>query len=963
MTHPMVSALPTDPAMPDELAYTLLDVALTGFMLFRPVYDAAGEGITDFTYEYINPAAQQILQLSARPADSLLVEFPMAAEAGVLDFYRDAFVSGERARHQFASQRNGVASNFYLVAQRQGPRLVVSFTDASHESRAVAEDALRESQTREQAVRQHAERQQQDINRFFEQAPVAISLLRGPRHVVELMNETNATLLGSTPAELLGRPIMEALPVLEGQGFDDVLRRALQGETIIFKEVAVTLKRAHLGQPDQGYYHVTYQPWRVEGEGIIGVMTIAAEVTEQVRARQQLEQLNQELEARVQRRTQQAQRAQAEAERQRTHLAQLIEEAPAAICVLAGPEFVFELANPRFQQWFPDRRLVGRPMLEAVPELASHIIWHNLQVVYQTGRTHQDEAMLVQLPRPADGVLEDRYFSHTQQARRNEHGLIEGVLSYIYEVTEQVLARQRAEILQAEILAAAQSQAQEREAFYQLLEQAPMPICILRGPAHRYEYTNDAYRQAVSVHDNLRGRPLAEVLPGAEKQGFIALMDACYRTGETRYGFEVPFVFEPVAGRPGSTSYFNFTYAAYREDGEIVGMSIFAHEVTELVHAKQQREAQRQQLQRIFAQIPVSMAILSGPDFVVEMANASTEDIVGVPATTLLGRPFFETIPEVAGQGVEALLMRVLATGEPFTLQEIPFEIVTGHGQAGTRYYNCSYQPLRDEQERPTSILCIAVEVTEQVLARQQVQRLNNELTTSNQQLTRTNVDLDNFIYTASHDLRQPISNIEGLLRLLENALPTASRNIVVVAKALTHMQTSIERFKRTIGHLTEVSKLQLEFAQPAVPVRLDAIIEDVRQDLLPQLAATGGQLVVDVDGCQPRVFSEKNLRSIVYNLLSNSLKYHHPKRPPLVHIGCATEGSRIVLTVQDNGLGMNEQQQARLFQLFQRMHTHVEGSGLGLYMVKKIVENAGGTIQVESQVNDGTTFTLAFPA
>jgi len=68
-------------------------------------------------------------------------------------------------------------------------------------------------------------------------------------------------------------------------------------------------------------------------------------------------------------------------------------------------------------------------------------------------------------------------------------------------------------------------------------------------------------------------------------------------------------------------------------------------------------------------------------------------------------------------------------------------------------------------------------------------------------------------------------------------------------------------------------------------------------------------------------------------------------------------------LTVQDNGLGLNAQQQTRLFQLFQRLHTHVEGTGLGLYMVKRIVENAGGTLAVQSQVNVGTTFTLTFPA
>ncbi|MEJ7665240.1 MAG: ATP-binding protein [Hymenobacter sp.] len=84
--------------------------------------------------------------------------------------------------------------------------------------------------------------------------------------------------------------------------------------------------------------------------------------------------------------------------------------------------------------------------------------------------------------------------------------------------------------------------------------------------------------------------------------------------------------------------------------------------------------------------------------------------------------------------------------------------------------------------------------------------------------------------------------------------------------------------------------------------------------------------------------------------MLSNALKYRDPARPPVVHVRCHTLGASSVLEVTDNGLGLSESQQARLFGLFQRLHTHVEGSGLGLYTVKKIVENAGGTIAVHSQ-------------
>jgi PAS domain S-box-containing protein len=686
----MEPTLPTDSAAPDELAYTLLDMAPTAFMLLRPVFGADGETIIDVVYEYLNSVAQRKTLLSAQPAESLRTLYP--EDEHLFAFYREAYLSGERAQYEGTRQVAGLLFNFYLVAQRQGPRLVVSFTNATdHPIEAVAE-ALHASLAREQAARQQAERQQQDIHRFFEQAPVAISLLRGPQHVVELINELNATLLGSTREKLLGQPILEALPVLEGQGFDLVLQRVLQGETFVFREVLVVLDRAHLGLPDRGYYHVTYQPWRAEGGEIIGAIAAAIEVTDQVLARQQLEQLNQELEVRVQERSQQALAAQMEAERQRTRLAQLIADAPIAICVLSGPDFVFELVNPHYQALFAGRTKPGLTLLEAVPEFEGHPVWYGLQEVYHTGRTHKKEATLVPVARP-DGVVEERYFTYTEQVRYNKLGQIDGVFVFAYEVTDHVLAREQVQRLNQKLTAA------------------------------------------------------------------------------------------------------------------------------------------------------------------------------------------------------------------------------------------------------------------------------NQELCAANKQLMRTNVDLDNFIYTASHDLKAPITNIEGLLHLLKKALPVAVRSNELVASVLDRMYGSVERFTRTISHLTDVTKLQNEFAQPAETLVLADIVEDVRQDLLPQLIAAGAQFTVDVDNCQPRVFSEKNLRSILYNLLSNALKYRHPSRSPQIHVSCATDGDQLVLKVRDNGLGVSEWQQARLFQLFQRLHTHVEGSGLGLYMVKKIVENASGTIEVQSQVDVGTTFTIRFPA
>jgi signal transduction histidine kinase len=108
--------------------------------------------------------------------------------------------------------------------------------------------------------------------------------------------------------------------------------------------------------------------------------------------------------------------------------------------------------------------------------------------------------------------------------------------------------------------------------------------------------------------------------------------------------------------------------------------------------------------------------------------------------------------------------------------------------------------------------------------------------------------------------------------------------------------------------------------------------------------------------------FSAKNLRSVVYSLLSNALKYRHPDRPPVVQVSVRREASFVVFDVQDNGLGVDLAREEYLFAMFQRLHTHIEGSGLGLYMVKRMVKNAGGCITVQSQVGEGSTFSVFFP-
>jgi signal transduction histidine kinase len=444
---------------------------------------------------------------------------------------------------------------------------------------------------------------------------------------------------------------------------------------------------------------------------------------------------------------------------------------------------------------------------------------------------------------------------------------------------------------------------------------------------------------------------------------FLAVLDEVYRTGMPYYGTEELLASAPAPSQPAHPRYFNFTYQAYREEGAIVGISIFAFEVTEQVLVRRQREAQQAELQRIFEQAPVAIAILRGPALVVELANAAVSRIWGRTPAQALGRPYFEALPDTAGQGFEPVLAQVLRTGQPLIVTEAPVALARAHtGQPTQAYVNFVFQPLLDENQHVSGLIAIGTEVTEQVLARQQVLALNDELQATNRRLLRTNTDLDTFVYTASHDLKAPITNIEGLLVALHEQLPPAALAAPLVPRILDLMRDSVARFQQTIGHLTDIAQLHQAAAPSPEAVAVAALVEAVRLDLAPLLLAAQATLTVDVAPGLAVQCPPNTLRSAVYNLLSNALKYQAPGRPPVVALRAHAHAGQAVLAVQDNGLGLSEAQQGQLFHMFRRLHSHVEGSGVGLYMVKRLVENAGGTIAVQSQPGVGSTFTLVLP-
>jgi signal transduction histidine kinase len=239
----------------------------------------------------------------------------------------------------------------------------------------------------------------------------------------------------------------------------------------------------------------------------------------------------------------------------------------------------------------------------------------------------------------------------------------------------------------------------------------------------------------------------------------------------------------------------------------------------------------------------------------------------------------------------------------------------------------------------------------------------NTELQLANTHLAHTNAELDSFVYAASHDLKAPIVNLEGLLLALTQQLPAEVRRLDQVAPILEMMQDAIVRFRHTLDYLTDIGSIQVDGTRPREKISLAGVVEEVRRDVEPLLFTTGGRLEVDLADNPTLFYYPGNLRSVVYNLISNALKYRHPDRPPVVYVQSQRNRNQLLLRVQDNGLGLSAEQQLQLFRLFRRLHSHVDGSGVGLYLVKKILDTTGGSIRVESQLGRGSTFTVTFPS
>jgi PAS domain S-box-containing protein len=335
------------------------------------------------------------------------------------------------------------------------------------------------------------------------------------------------------------------------------------------------------------------------------------------------------------------------------------------------------------------------------------------------------------------------------------------------------------------------------------------------------------------------------------------------------------------------------------------------------------------------------------PDGHVNYLNQQWVDYTGYSFEQLKGHGLAEVFHPEDLPAVLKTWGQAIATGTGF---QIEHRLAQAEGDY--RWHLSRGLPMRNAAGEVVMWVGTDTDIHEQKLAQQ-------ELLAANRELQKTNEDLDRFVYTASHDLKQPIINLgaifEELMRSCQFQDPDHEQLVFLFHKALDQVQA-------TIADLAEIAKVQKDTQQEKEEIELQALTDEVLLSLLDQVKATGASIIADFAAIPRLFFSRVNLRSIFYNLISNAIKYRVPDRPPVVVLRTYRQDGFLVLAVQDNGLGINlEQNRHKLFQMFKRLHTHVPGTGLGLYIIHRIMHNNEGFVEVDSNLHAGSTFRIYF--
>lgn len=809
------------------------------------------------------------------------------------------------------------------------------------------------------------------LHSLFMEAPAVICILRGPDHVVELANPLTMQIVGDR--EMIGIPLREALPELEEQGFISLLDRVFaSGIAFQGNEVRVHLDRRGDGSAEELFFNFVYQPIS-DGGAVTGIMIHAVEVTEQVRARRQVEALASEHDA-ILRQTVDGVIV-ADAEGRIT----FINEAARRLHGIAA----LGVPIDRYSDVYRLLTIDGSPFPPDELPLARAV----------RGETVRDAEWRIRRPDGSEIIAQG-----SATPVYAENGSTLGAVLTLRDVTEQrLLEQQKDEFLamRNRALAAAEA-AEQRSAFlaeassvlassldYEttLASVARLAVpyiadwCSVEmcdeggGPIRQIAIAHVDPAKIALAHELRRRYPVYPETPGG--------LAEVIRTGEAKLIPEISDALLVQSARGPdhaemlrALGLHSWMCVAIKSRGRVVGAIAFVASgsgrrfgpadlaLAEALASRAALAIENAQLYRELRQFQRTLddtldcVFIYNPETLRFLyVNQGAVNQVGYSRDELLRMTPVDIKPDYDEARFRALIAPLLDGRQ----QGLTFEAIHRHKNGTEVPVEIALQYVAPDGE-PGRFVSIVRDITERRQTEAALRQRAEALAQTTAALARSNRELDQFAYAASHDLKAPLRGIANLAQWIEEDLDP-----LLTGETRRHMELlrgRVQRMEALIDGLLQFSRVGRERVV-SEPVDVGQLVADVIDLLAPPASFT-----IEVAPDLPTLLAPRlPLHQVFANLIGNAVKHHH-RTDGTVSVTGRDLGSRFEFAVRDDGPGIGAAYHEKIFHIFQTLapRDQVEGTGVGLALVKRIVESQGGTITVESNEGAGATFRFTWP-
>ncbi|MGD2063478.1 MAG: PAS domain S-box protein, partial [Nitrospirota bacterium] len=444
----------------------------------------------------------------------------------------------------------------------------------------------------------------------------------------------------------------------------------------------------------------------------------------------------------------------------------------------------------------------------------------------------------------------------------------------------------------------------------------------------------------------LEGRNVKILLPSPFREQHDGLLATYLRTGNRRM---IGRTVEVCAVRADGKEF--PCELAISEVSLANGERLFHSSLRDLTERKRSEERMRRLVRGVEAVAEV--IVMTDPAGRIFYVNPAFTAITGYQPAEAIGHT-----PRLlkSGKQPDSLykeLWNTILRGEVWTGE------VTNRRKDGTLYdASITIAPVLDNDGKRDGFVAVQADITERKRTEEALKRLTEMLMEQTNELKRSNEELQQFAYIASHDLQEPVRMVSNFTELLGrrygDRLDDAGREFIGFAI------DGARRMQRLIQDLLKYSRVGTHGQEPS-PVAAEEVLVGVLANLRMTVEETGA--VITHDPLPELVADEGQIAQLLQNLIANAMKFHGPS-PPRIHLTVEARDEHWLFAVRDNGIGIDPDQSGRLFQIFQRLHTRDEypGSGIGLAVCKRIVQRHGGQIWVESEPGEGSTFFFTLP-